>query len=198
MKSSHKDTQQSFTFMCTTECKLQKKGPSSAEWNETEEDYLCISLSIDHLFQQHTQVDNTRSRFLHALITITFQPPFHSRNQEVKSVSITLGIILNTFKHHHLPSFLMFNRITPFLSAVVHGWLEEQVKRTRPSPCNGSACEVQQNISTSSFISISIGNTVPNLSHQYHNVTLQVVLLIFTPSSDLAVVLCIITIIRKS
>lgn len=128
--------------MCTTECKLQKKGPSSAEWNEIEQDYLCISLSIDHLFQQHTQLDNTRSRFLHALITITFQPPSQSRNQGTKSVSTTLGIILNThfFKHHHLPSFLIFNSITPFFSAVVHSWLEEQVRRTPPSPCNGSAC----------------------------------------------------------
>lgn len=48
--------------------------------------------------------------------------------------------LTHTFKHHHLPSFLIFNRITPFFTAVVHGWLEEQVKRTPPCPCNGSAC----------------------------------------------------------
>lgn len=105
IKSSHKDTQHSFTFMCTTECKLQKKGPSSAEWNEIEQDYLCISLSIDHLFQQHTQLGNTRSRFLHALITITFQPPSQSRNQGTKSVS-TLGTILNTHFKAPSPPFL--------------------------------------------------------------------------------------------
>lgn len=48
--------------------------------------------------------------------------------------------LTHTFKHHHLPSLLIFNRITPFFSAVVHSWLEEQVKRTPPSPCNRSAC----------------------------------------------------------
>lgn len=88
--------------------------------------------------------------------------------------------------------------ITPFFSAAVHSWLEEQVRRTLQAHAMAQPVEVQHNISTSSFISISTGNTVPNPSHQHHNVTLQVVLLIFTPSSDSAVVLCIITIIRKS
>lgn len=107
--------------------------------------------------------------------------------------------LTHTFKHHHLPSLLVLLIGLPLSLVLLFtvGW-----KSRWRGPLHVHAMdqpvEVQQNISTSSFISISTGNTVPNLSHQHHNMTLQVVLLIFTPSSDLVVVLCIITIIRKS